>query len=72
MGGGNGQHSNFSTHTLGKEANRADASYKSFEKETDLVDLISYNPVCIEWQISKCNSLGLNFCQANNLHHGKI
>ena len=36
------------------------------------MDLISYNPVCIEWQISKCNSLGLNFCQANNLHHGKM
>ena len=49
-----------------------DASDKSFEKETDHVDVISYNPVCIEWQISKSNSLGLNFCQANNLHHGKM
>ena len=44
---------------------------KSFEKETDH-HLISYNPVCIEWQISKCNLLGLHFCQDNNVHHGII
>ena len=72
LGGGNGQHTYFFSQALRREANHVDASYKSFEKETDHVDLICYNPVCIEWQTSKCNSLGLNFCQANNLHHGKM
>ena len=72
LGDGNGHHTYFFSQALRKEANHVDATYKSFEKEKDHVDLISYNPVCIEWQISKCNSLGLNFCQANNLHHGKM
>ena len=57
LGGGNGQHTYFFSQALRKEANHLDASYKSFEKEMDHVDLISHNPVCIEWQISKCNSL---------------
>ena len=31
------------------------------------VDMMAYTPVCIEWQTSKCNSLGLDFYQANNI-----
>ena len=34
------------------------------------MDTITYNPVCKEWQISRCNSLGLNFHYGNNSHHG--
>ena len=48
LGGGNGQHTYFFSQALRKEANHLDASYKSFETETDHVDLICYNPVCIE------------------------
>ena len=34
------------------------------------MDAISYNPVCRGWQISRCNSFGLNFHYGNNPHHG--
>ena len=34
------------------------------------MDAITYNPVCRGWQISRCNSFGLNFHYGNNPHHG--
>ena len=34
------------------------------------MDAITYNPVCRDWQISRCNSLGLKFHYGNNPHHG--
>ena len=34
------------------------------------MDAITYNPVCRGWQISMCNSFGLNFHYGNNSHHG--
>ena len=34
------------------------------------MDAITYNQVCRDWQISRYNSLGLNFYYGNNPHHG--